>query len=332
MKFGLWYDFRNPVDSGRSSSDLYQQTLDQIVYAEELGFDDIWLSEHHFMEDGYLPSCLPMAAAIAARTTRVTIGTNVLLMPFHDPVRLAEDCAVVDIMSNGRFVFGPAVGYRLEEFATFNVDRRHRGSITEEAVEIMRRCWTEDEFSFHGRHFHYDNVRCTPKPVQRPIPIWYGATAGEALRRAARQGDGLLGGGRARDEYVAHLADYGKDWENPSIASTGQWLFCSEDPERDWPELQRHALYQLQNYATWFKAAGQPAFGEPPVDVADLESRGLYLCGTPEQIVNSIRASHAGAPFDRHFFWAIWPGVDPAMATRSIELFSRHVIPELRHL
>ncbi len=332
MKFGLWYDFRNPASAGRSNAELYAATLDQIVRAEELGFDDIWLSEHHFIDDGYLPSCLPMAAAIAARTTRVTIGTNVLLMPFHDPVRLAEDCAVVDIISNGRFIFGPAVGYRLEEFATFNVNRSHRGSITEEAVEIMRKCWTEDEFSFHGRHFHYDNVRCTPKPVQRPIPVWIGATAGEALRRAARIGDGLLGGGPARADYVEHLREYGKDTEHPAIASTAQWLFCSDDPERDWTVLRPHALYQLQNYASWFKAAGQPAFGDPPVDEADLESRGLYLCGTPAQIIDAIRAAHAAAPFDRHFFWAVWPGVDPAMASASIELFAREVIPALRDL
>ena len=332
MRFGLWYDFRNPVGSGRSSVDLYRQTLDQIVHAEALGFDDIWLSEHHFVADGYLPSCLPMAAAVAARTSRVAIGTNILLMPFHNPIRLAEDCAVVDILSYGRFVFGPAVGYRLEEFATFNVTRSERGSITEEAVEIMRRCWTDDEFSFHGRHFSYDNIRCTPKPVQRPIPIWFGATGGEAVRRAARLGDGLLGGGPARADYVDHLRSYGKDWEHPAVASTGQWLFCSEDPDRDWEVLKPHALYQLQNYARWFSAAGQPAFGDPPVNAADLESRGLYLCGTPSDIIASIRAAHEAAPFDRHFFWAIWPGVDPDMATRSIELFAERVIPALRDL
>ena len=103
-------------------------------------------------------------------------------------------------------------------------------------------------------------------------------------------------------------------------------------PERDWAMLRPHALYQLQNYASWFKAAGQPAFGDPPVDYADLERRGLYLCATPEQIVASIRSAYDAAPFDRHYFWAIWPGVDPAMATRSIELFARTVIPALRHL
>lgn len=333
MKFGLWYDFRNPASANRPMARLYAETLEQIVYAEQLGYDDIWLSEHHFMDDGYLPSMLPMAAAIAARTSRVTIGTNILLMPFHDPVRLAEDCAVVDNISNGRFVFGPAVGYRLEEFEGFVVNRRQRGSITEEAVEVMIKCWTEEEFSHHGRHFHYERVRCTPKPVQKPrIPIWYGATGGEAMRRAARQGDGLLGGGAARQEYVDALRDYGKDWQHPRIASTGRWIFCSEDPERDWDVLKPHALYQLQNYASWFRAAGQPAFGDPPVDYADLESRGLYLVGTPEQIAQHIREAYAEAPFERHFWWAIWPGVDVAMATRSVELFAREVIPAVRPL
>jgi alkanesulfonate monooxygenase SsuD/methylene tetrahydromethanopterin reductase-like flavin-dependent oxidoreductase (luciferase family) len=333
VRFGLWYDFRNPSGSGRSSTDLYGQTLDQIVYAEELGFDDVWLSEHHFVDDGYLPSCLPVAAAIAARTSRVTIGTNVLLLPFHHPIRLAEDCAVVDIISNGRLIFGPAVGYRLDEFTTFGVDRRRRGSITEEAVEIMVRCWTDDDFSYHGQHFHFDNVRCTPKPVQRPIPVWFGATQGEAIRRAARLGNGLLGGGPgARKQYLAALADYGKTERDAHIASGGRFLFCSAEPERDWEILRPHALYQLQNYARWFKAAGQPIFGDPPVDEADLEARGAYLCGTPEQIIHATRAAHEQAPFERHFFWAIWPGVDPAMATRSIELFAHEVIPHLRDL
>ncbi len=168
MKFGLWYDLRNPSQSGRRTADVYRDTLAQIELAETLGYDDIWLSEHHFVDDGYLPSLLPMAAAVAARTRRVSIGTNVLLMPFHHPIRLAEDCAVVDNLSDGRFIFGPAVGYRLEEFATFGVPRRHRGSLTEEAIEVMQRCWTEEEFDYEGHHFSFRGVRCTPKPARMP--------------------------------------------------------------------------------------------------------------------------------------------------------------------
>jgi alkanesulfonate monooxygenase SsuD/methylene tetrahydromethanopterin reductase-like flavin-dependent oxidoreductase (luciferase family) len=334
MKFGLWFDFRNPVSTGRATADVYAETLELITQAEAWGYDDIWLSEHHFIEDGYLPSLLPMAAAVAARTQRVTIGTNVLLMPFHHPIRLAEDCAVVDNLSNGRLIFGPAVGYRLEEFATFNVPRRLRGRITEEAVQIMTRCWEEDEFSFHGEVFQFDNVRCTPKPVQKPrIPIWFGATQGEAIRRAARLGDGLLGGGpNGRSAYIEALREYGKDWEHPRIASGGRWIFVSEDPEADWERIKPHALYQLQNYASWFKAAGQPAFGDPPVDYADLESRNQYLVARPDEIAASIRQAWEAAPFERHYVWAVIPGVPVAMAAKSVELFAREVIPQLRSL
>ncbi len=101
MKFGLWYDFRCPPHSPLTWQETYAQTLEHIRYAEGLGYDDIWLSEHHFIEDGYLPSLLPVAAAVAAITSRVTIGTNILLAPFHHPVRLAEEAALVDILSGG---------------------------------------------------------------------------------------------------------------------------------------------------------------------------------------------------------------------------------------
>ena len=334
MKFGLQYDLRNPLESGRRTPDLYRETLDQIRLAEELGFDDIWLSEHHFVDDGYLPSLLPFAGAVAGQTKHINIGTNILLMPFHHPIRIAEDCAVVDNISDGRFMFGAAVGYRLEEFSTFGVNRKHRGSITEEAFEIIRLCWGEEEFDYVGKHFSFKGVCCTPKPVKKTgIPFWVGAHLGEAIRRAARLGDGLLGGGPAgRAAYVDALKEYGKDFENPRIASSGRFIFCSREPEKDWSKLSRHALYQMQRYAGWFSAAGESIFGEPPKDIPELEARGIYRVGTPEEIVEIIRQEHAAAPYERHFFFPIWPGVEVEMATRSVRLFAEEVIPVLKYL
>ena len=334
MKFGLHYDLRNPPNSGRRTPDLYRDTLAQIRLAETLGFDDIWLSEHHFVEDGYLPSLLPFAGAVAAQTERVNIGTNILLMPFHHPIRIAEDCAVVDNISDGRFMFGAAVGYRLEEFETFGVNRKHRGGITEEAFEIIRKCWTEEEFDYSGRHYSFQGVRCTPKPA-RPggIPIWVGAHMGEAIRRAARLGDGLLGGGpEGRANYVAALREHGKDADNPRIASAGRFIFCSREPAKDWAKLSQHALYQMQLYASWFSAAGETIFGTPPKDLPELEARGIYRVGTPDEIAEIVRQEHAAAPYERHFFFPIWPGVDVEMASSSIRLFAEEVIPQLEAL
>lgn len=128
VRFGLWYDFRNPPQWRQSSDRLYGEILDQIAWGENHGFDDVWLSEHHFIDDGSLPSIVPIAAAIAARTTRIRIASGVLLMPFHNPVRLAEDIAVVDVISGGRLELGVGVGYKFEEFDSFGVPFTERGS------------------------------------------------------------------------------------------------------------------------------------------------------------------------------------------------------------
>src|ERR1700747_2365577 len=139
IRFGLWYDFRNPSQWHQSPDRRYSEILNQIAWGENHGFEDVWLSEHHFIEDGYLPSILPVAAAIAARTKRIRIASGVLLMPFHNPVRLAEDIAVVDVISGGRFELGVGVGFKLEEFDSFGVSFRERGLRTNQSLDIIRR-------------------------------------------------------------------------------------------------------------------------------------------------------------------------------------------------
>ena len=142
ISFGLWYDFRNPPSTQRDNSEIYRKTLQHISYAEELGFDNIWTSEHHFIDDGYSPSLLPICAAIAAITKKVRIGTNVLLLPLHDPLRIAEDAATVDVISDGRFDLGVAAGYKLEEFTGFGISRKSRAQRMEEAIQVIRKSWS----------------------------------------------------------------------------------------------------------------------------------------------------------------------------------------------
>jgi alkanesulfonate monooxygenase SsuD/methylene tetrahydromethanopterin reductase-like flavin-dependent oxidoreductase (luciferase family) len=151
--FGLWYDLRNPgsSDGGRSFERLYAETLDQIVWAESLGIDSVWLSEHHFCDDGYTPSPLVLAAAIGARTSRLRIGTNLLLLPLHDPLRVAEDAATLAVLTEGRFRLGVGLGYRDVEYEAFGRSIRQRPSLLEEGIEIVRRAWSGDPISFSGR-------------------------------------------------------------------------------------------------------------------------------------------------------------------------------------
>jgi alkanesulfonate monooxygenase SsuD/methylene tetrahydromethanopterin reductase-like flavin-dependent oxidoreductase (luciferase family) len=155
IRFGLWYDFRNPAQWRQPADRLYREILDQIAWGENNGFDHVWLSEHHFIEDGYLPSILPVAAAIAARTNRIRIASGVLLMPFHNPIRLAEDIATVDVISGGRFELGVGIGFKPEEFVGFGVSSKERGARTDQSLDIIRRALAGETITFKSDFFEF---------------------------------------------------------------------------------------------------------------------------------------------------------------------------------
>src|SRR5213593_1711227 len=164
-----------PVGSRRTFAREYRETLDLVRLAESVGFDSAWVSEHHGSSDGYLPSLLPMLAAFAASTERIQLGTGLMLTPFHDPLRLAEDAAVVDQISGGRLILGLGLGWRAEEFRMFDVPMRERAARTVETIEVLRRAWTGSRFSFEGENFRYDRVKVTPPPSRSGgIPIHLG--------------------------------------------------------------------------------------------------------------------------------------------------------------
>lgn len=324
VSFGVWYDFRNPPGSGRSWTDLYASTLEHIQYAEQLGFDDIWTSEHHFVEDGYSPSLLPICAAIAANTTRVTIGTNVLLLPLHDPVRVAEDAATVDVISGGRMRLGVAVGYRLEEFTGFGISRASRARRMDEAVAVIRRAWAPGPFTFEGRYYRYTGIDVTPKPAQDPMPLWMGGFAEPAVRRAGRLGDGLLAAANVIPVFRDEWARAGRTGE-PPVALSLPWALVTRDPERAWAEFGGHLLYQRRLYAHWFTAAGMALFPTIPETVEDVRGASPEAFVTPErarEIVESVVANFSPTHL---YWWGIPPGADPKATYESLELFSREV-------
>src|SRR3984957_19650631 len=187
FQFGVLHGFRNPPATGLTFPEFYRRTLDQIVLAEQLGFDHVWITEHHFVDDGYMPSPLVMAGAIAALTERVMIGQDVMLLPFANPVRLAEDLAVLDNLSSGRMMLGAGMGYVPSEFAGMGVPRRQRRARMDDTLEILRRAWAEEEFDFDGEVYQVAKVRVRPRPVQAGgPPLWVAAMSEAGARRAAR--------------------------------------------------------------------------------------------------------------------------------------------------
>ena len=326
-----------PPQSGRSINEDYRDTLELVKLVEDAGLDSAWVSEHHFAADGYLPSLLVMLAAFAAVTERIELGTGVVLAPFHDPVRLAEDFAVVDQLSGGRTIAGFGIGWREEEFRAFGLATSERVRRMREIIEILRLAWTEDRFDFHGRHYDYNSVAVTPKPARVP-PILVGGFVDDAIRRAGRIGDGYISSRVpvARLEEALGIAaasrrDAGHD--DPPMVAMLHNAFVTTDPERDWPMVRDGIGHQLGTYAGWRAGTyvqGRPLEVTPPPED---EIRQMTAYGTPEQVVEQLApAVRALAAFpESHLIVRLYyPGMTAAPAADAIRLFADAVAPGLR--
>lgn len=324
MKFGLLWPLRNPPGSGRSSAAIYQDTLAEIAFAEELGFHSAWLTEHHFCDDDYLPSVMPMLAAVAARTSRIRIGPYVLLLPLYHPVRLAEDAAVVDVLSGGRLDLAMGVGYREEEFDGLAIDRRARGRRHEEATAIMLRAWADGPLDFAGREFTFAGVEVTPKPLQRPVPIWLGGTSRPVLERVARLGIPGVAGRPAREDmefFEAKLREFGRDPASIDYLPF-RFVWVDRDHERARRVATPWAEWVIGNYQRWFAKTDQPLFA------GDIERQ--CIMGSPEYVIERLgRFFEAGsyAPIDQLVLQPPLLGLDHAESMRMIETFATEVAP-----
>ena len=327
VNFGLWYDFRNPQKAPFES--LYRANIEQIAWAETLGFDSVWLTEHHFSADGYTPSPLVIAAAIGERTQRLRIGTNLMLLPLADPVRLAEDAATVSILTGGRFDLGVGAGYRQLEFDYFGRKLSHRPSLMEEGVAIIRQAWSGEPIRFHGKRHRIDGLEVAPVPPTRPR-LFIGAMAAAPIERAARIGDGFLStGGIGHDVYRTALDALGKPRSAGAICA-GHWAIISADPEAEAARVGPHALYQINQYVAW-GAFGPPDQVPPFPDAASALRDGLYRLWDADTAVAELTAMLRATPeiIDVHF-WAQLPGEPIEQGSARIEYMARHVLPRVR--
>lgn len=303
--FGILHDLRRPSTDRRPYSTYYAECLDEIAHADRLGFDAVWMPEHHGTDDGMLPSPLVMAAAIAARTTRIRIGTSILVLPLHHPVRIAEDVVVADLLSGGRMVLGVGQGYAEPEFALFGRDRRQRGSLLEESVEVIRKAWTGERFTHHGEHWHFDDVLVTPSP-ERSIPVYAGGVTPAGLRRAARIGDGLI-------VYCAKPADLVErrrlyDGDLPFVCTT--IVHVAENADQAWAEAAPGIGY-LEGQLASLDDRDAPAL-----------DRGDYLVGSPGEVADRLRDLYEQTHFDHLAHWARLPGHTHDQAVRSLDLMA----------
>ncbi len=333
VKVGYQLDFRNPPGSKLSFCELYQASLAQVAAAESMGFDSIWLTEHHFTDDGYLPALIPAAAAIAARTTRVTIGTYVLLAPFYHPLKLAEDAAFVDVLSGGRLRLGIGLGYRAEEFEGFGVPRAERLGRTLETIEILKRAWSGERFSFDGKYFKFRDARVLPRPVSQPHPeLLWGAGAAKAIRRAAELdlSFACVGGRKEIGCYIEALKARGKDPARYSVVNS-RVVYVADSEEQAWRDTQDALMYQAELYSKWLSAAAGTTDQSKVLIRPDLgRLRRTSVLGTAREVAAKLDGILKSTPMTELIVVTQLPGLDPAKARRSLDRFGAEVLPGLK--
>jgi alkanesulfonate monooxygenase SsuD/methylene tetrahydromethanopterin reductase-like flavin-dependent oxidoreductase (luciferase family) len=339
MNIGLLFPFRNPPRWRKPFPQFYAEQLRQTQIAEALGYDTIWLTEHHFAEDGYSPSLLPIAGAIAGMTSRVRIGTFLLLLPLHNAVRVAEDAATVDIIANGRFDLGLGQGYSPSEFEGYGIPRKERASRMEEGIEVIRGMWTQDPFSYQGKHYNLKNISMVPKPAQTPHPpLWVGASQPKAIERAARLGCHFLGGGDSASQgiYDAALRSHGRDPQDYHAAQL-RWVYVASTYEQAWNDVQDHLHYMLTWYGRWVAEAKDFAGVEklaqlpPAAELRNVTEQliGRPIAGSPEDVGRQIETMTKRIRTTHLVMGMHLPGLDPAKSQRSMELFAKELTPTL---
>ena len=340
MKFGIGYfTLQSPPHNKRDHHNLYQEMLTEAKAADDMGFDSVWLSEHHFLGDGYCPSLLLTAAAIGAVTKNVRIGTGVLLLPLHDPVRVAEDAAVADLISGGRLILGIGLGYRQEEFDGFGRTLKQRRGRMEEGIEILQKSWAEGPFSIDGKYYKLDNVDVTPKPVQRPIPIWVGAFTEPAIRRAARIGAELYIPAIGVIPIVKYLFDmhadllkeYGRDpadFERPLVR---EMYISDKSSDEAWEDIKEHVTYTAKGYASWGSMVDREGnlLSDPGDPILYDIARDQAIIGTPEECVDAIDQYKEETGVTNLICRFSFPGVSHEESMRSMKLFVDKVRPKV---
>ncbi len=334
ITFGYLYDFRNPERWRKPWAELYNELLDFMVWTESVGFSGAWVPEHHDAEDGYLPSPLTMLAAIAARTTTLKIGAAVALAPLYNPVRFAEDCAVIDILSNGRLEMAVAVGYRQRETDAIGVPFKTRGTRTDEFIDIVRKLWAGETVTHESQHFSIRNAHIMPRPVGGTVPLYIGGFSQKALSRAALRGDGYHGKIEGFDSYVEKLREAGKDPASARLREHDLNFFVARDPDAAWEELAPYMLYMHESYSKWMNEnEAHYDIGEfailKPMTLEEFKASGKVRIMTPGEAIDFINGMLARAPVE-HFMMFVPPGLPLSRFKEYAELFATDVIPAFK--
>jgi alkanesulfonate monooxygenase SsuD/methylene tetrahydromethanopterin reductase-like flavin-dependent oxidoreductase (luciferase family) len=353
MKFGTFFFFQ--AAPGHRHADIIHRELEQVEWTEELGFDEVWFTEHHFIDYGLSVDPSSLAAAAASRTRRVRIGLAAAILPFHHPLRLAEQMALVDIISNGRLDVGVGRGNRPAEFAGYRVPQIESRDRFEETIEILRLAWTQERFSFHGRFFDFDDVRVIPKPLQQPHPpIYQVCVSKDGIENTALRGWPMLNSVLTgpvdqlvsnRDTYLATLEKTGRS-ASEIAALLARWgvsrqIYVAETDAQALAEAKDAELWYQESFRRFVvperiedaHPSLQPGFRAMAdklgrVTWEDLVRETLAF-GSPDTVARHI-AYMRELGVGQVLCWMNFGGLPQDKIRRSMELFARDVMPRFR--
>jgi probable F420-dependent oxidoreductase len=319
-----------PIEGGR----YYREALEEVTRAEELGFDSVWMEEHHSVTNHYWPSPLTVLAGFATRTSRMTLGTDIVVAAFHHPVRLAEDVAMLDVISGGRFVLGIAIGYKPDEFALYGVDLEKRGARFEEQLAIMKGLWTQDEIAFKGAYYTLQG-RLEPKPVQQPHPpVWIGGWGDITLRRAATLADNWIPGPTAdlkrllagRQQFLERRTAAGRPAPTEWPLTRDVIIADTDKRARELAEEHIMVAYRREYAGGW----RHPFIDSSIATDLDRLMEDRFIIGGPEQCIAKIRRFVQEYGMTHLICRTFFPGMPHAHIMREIDLISREVMPAFR--
>ncbi|KQV95363.1 MULTISPECIES: LLM class flavin-dependent oxidoreductase [Streptomyces] len=313
----------NLVEPGATPASLsarYRAALDMAAYADEHGITTVQTEEHHGVDNNWLPSPFAFAGAVFGATRRIAVTVSAVIGPLHDPLRLAEEIAVLDLLSGGRLVTVAGIGYRPEEYALFDVEWRRRGRLQDELLETLLKAWTGEEFEYRGR-----TVRITPRPFTDPHPLLLvGGSSKAAARRAARLGLPFFPSAHLPEleaYYKERLVEYGTEgWTMMPTAET-PLLHIAENPDEAWARHGEHFLHEARTYASWQSGDIRSAVRSAAASVEELRAEGVYRILTPDECVEQ--------GLDNLVLHPLAGGMPVEEGWRSLRLFAERVLPAL---
>ncbi|MFE0190210.1 LLM class flavin-dependent oxidoreductase [Streptomyces sp. NPDC058989] len=319
------FNLVDPSPTPTALSARYRAAVEMAAFADDRGLTMVQTEEHHATTNGWMPSPLTFAGAVFGATRRIGVTVSALITPLHDPLRLAEDLASLDLLSGGRLTTVAGLGYRPEEYAAHGKDWRRRGALQDEVLATLLSAWTGEPFTYQGR-----TAQVTPRPYTRPHPtLLIGGSSRAAARRAARLGLPLFPSAHLPElaaYYHQQRAAFGTDGWVLQPPEETSLLHLSEDPDRTWAEYGGHLLHEARTYASWQSAGTRSAVRSTARDAEALRQEGVYRVLTPDECVKLAQETGAQGSLILH---PLCGGMPVDEGWRSLHLFAEQVLPRL---